>query len=71
MAKVDKITELINKYTMELRDHYNTKVRIDTEENYSLETYSPYEDGVNDAYINAKEQFVDELIELKEYYSYE
>ena len=44
---------------MELRDHYNTKVRIDTEENYSLESYSPYEDGGNDAYINAKEQFVD------------
>lgn len=65
MAKVDKITELINKYTMELRDHYNTKVRIDTEENYSLESYSPYEDGVNDAYINAKEKFIDELRELR------
>ena len=68
MSKVDKITELINKYTMELRDHYNTKVRIDTEENYSLEIYSPYEDGVNDAYINAKEQFIDELRDLIEYY---
>lgn len=63
MANVDKITELINKYTMELRDHYNTKVRIDTDENYS-----PYEDGVNDAYINAKEQFIDELRELLEDY---
>ena len=68
MAKIDKITELINKYTMELRDHYNTKLMIDTEENYSLESYSPYEDGVNDAYINAKEQFIDELRELIEYY---
>ena len=68
MGKVDKITELINKYTMELRDHYNTKVRIDTDENYPLESYSPYEDGVNDAYINAKEQFIDELRELIEYY---
>lgn len=71
MAKVDKIAELINKYTMELRDHYNTEGRIETEENYSLETYSPYEDGVNDAYINAKEQFVDELRELKDYPDYE
>lgn len=68
MEKVDKITELINKYTMELRDHYNTKVRIDTDENYSIESYSPYEDGVNDAYINAKEQFIDELRELIEDY---
>lgn len=25
----------------------------------------PYEDGVNDAYINAKEQFIDELRELR------
>lgn len=65
MANTDKITELINKYTMELRDHYNTKGRIETEENYSLESYSPYEDGVNDAYINAKEQFIDELRELR------
>ena len=39
MANTDKITELINKYTMELRDHYNTKGRIETEENYSLESY--------------------------------
>lgn len=68
MGEVDKITELINKYTMELRDHYNTKIRINTEENYSLESYSPYEDGVNDAYINAKEQFIDELRELKDFY---
>lgn len=68
MEKVDKITELINKYTIELRDHYNTKVRIDTDENYSIESYSPYEDGVNDAYINAKEQFIDELRELIEDY---
>lgn len=65
MANTDKITELINKYTMELRDHYNTKGRIETEENYSLESYSPYEDGVKDAYINAKEQFIDELRELR------
>lgn len=65
MANTDKITELINKYTMELRDHYNTKGRIETEDNYSLESYSPYEDGVNDAYINAKEQFIDELRELR------
>lgn len=65
MEKVDKIVELINKYTMELRDHYNTKIRINTEENYSLESYSPYEDGFNDAYINAKEQFIDELRELR------
>lgn len=68
MANVDKITELINKYTMELRDHYNTKVRIDTEKNYSIESYSPYEDGVNDAYINAKEKFIDELRDLIEYF---
>ena len=68
MAKVDKIAELINKYTMELRDHYNTKIRINTEENYSLESYSPYEDG---GVMMPKEQFVDELRELKEYYSYE
>lgn len=44
---------------------------IDTDENYSIESYSPYEDGVNDAYINAKEQFIDELRELMEYYGYE
>ena len=61
MGEVDKITELIHKYTVELRDHYNTEIRINTEENYSLESYSPYEDGVNDASINSKEQFVDEL----------
>lgn len=68
MAKVEKIVQLINKYTMELRGHYNTEGRIKTEENYSLESYSPYEDGGNDAYINAKEQFIDELRDLIEYY---
>ena len=71
MAKVDKIAELINKYTMELRGHYNTEGRIKTENNYSLESYSSYDEGSNDAYINAKEQFIEELIELKDYYSYE
>ena len=71
MAKVDKITELINKYTYELRQHYNTEGRITTEKNYSLESYSSYDEGSNDAYINAKEQFIEELRELREYYSYD
>lgn len=71
MSKVDKIIELINKYTMELREHYNTEGRIKTEKNYSLESYSSYDEGGNDAFISAKERFVEELRELKEYYSYE
>lgn len=66
MVKVDKIAELINKYTIELRDHYNTEGRIKTEKNYSLESYSSYDEGSNEAYINAKEQFIEELRELKD-----
>lgn len=36
-----------------------------TGRNYSLESYSSYDEGSNDAYISAKEQFIDELRELR------
>jgi hypothetical protein len=70
MAKIDKIVELINRYNKEIKEHYKISEKLEVERNSFNKKFS-YNEGNNDAYINAKEQFVEELEELKEYYSYE
>ena len=70
MAKIDKIVEIIERYKQELKEHYKQAGRIEVERESRNSKFS-YIEGNNDAYINAKEQFVEELEELKEYYSYE
>ena len=70
MAKVDKIVELINKYKQELKEHYKEAGRLESKREM-LNSILSYSEGDNDAYIEAKEQFIKELEELKEYYSYE
>lgn len=70
MAKIDKIVEIIERYKEELKEHYKQAGRIEVERESRNSKFS-YIEGNNDAYINAKEQFVEELEELKEYYSYE
>lgn len=70
MAKTDKITELINRYKQELKEHYKQAGRIEVERESGNGKFS-YIEGNNDAFIMDKEHFVEELEELKEYYSYE
>ena len=70
MAKVDKIVELINRYKQELKEHYKEAGRLESKREM-LNSILSYSEGDNDAYIEAKEQFIKELEELKEYYSYE
>ncbi len=70
MAKIDKIVEIIERYNQELKEHYKQAGRIEFERESRNSKFS-YIEGNNDAYINAKEKFVEELEELKEYYSYE
>lgn len=70
MAKVDKIIELIERYKQELKEHYREAGRIEAGREGMREKFT-YIEGNNDAYINAKENFLEELEELKEYYSYE
>ena len=70
MAKTDKIVELIERYKQELKEHYKQYGRIEAEREFGNGKFS-YIEGNNDAYINAKENFIEELEELKEYYSYE
>ena len=67
MVKVDKIVELINKYKQE---HYKQAGRIEAERE-SVNGKFSYIEGNNDAFIMDKERFVEELEELKDYYSYE
>ena len=70
MAKIDKIVELINKYKKELKKHYKESGRLEAEREGMNRKFT-YTEGNNDAYINAKENFLEELEKLKEYYSYE
>lgn len=70
MAKVDKIVQLINRYKQELKEHYKEAGRLEAAREGMREKFT-YTEGNNDAYINAKENFIEELEELKEYYSYE
>ena len=70
MAKVEKIVELINRYKQELKEHYKEAGRLESKREM-LNSILSYSEGDNDAYIEAKEQFIKELEELKEYYSYE
>ena len=70
MAKIDIITELINKYKEELRGHYKEAGKLEYQRESSYDRFT-YSEGNNDAYINAKEKFIEELEELKNYYCYE
>lgn len=70
MAKVDKIKELIDRYKKELKEHYKEAGRLEAERESTGDKFN-YSEGNNDAYINAKENFIEELEELKEYYSYD
>lgn len=66
--KIDMIINLINKYKEELKGHYKEARRLEAERESMHEKFT-YSEGNNDAYINAKEQFLEELEELKEYYN--
>lgn len=66
--KIDVIVNLINKYKEELKEHYKEAGRLEAEREGMREKFT-YSEGNNDAYINAKEQFLEELEELKEYYN--
>ena len=66
--KIDMIINLINKYKEELKGHYKEERRLEAERESMYEKFT-YSEGNNDAYINAKEQFLEELEELKEYYN--
>lgn len=70
MAKTDKITELIERYRKELKEHYKEAGRLEKEREGTNRAFS-YSEGNNDAYINAKGNFIEELEELKDCYSYE
>lgn len=70
MAKTDKIAELIKRYKQELKEHYKEAGKLEAGREGMHEKFT-YTEGNNDAYINAKEQFIEELEKLKEYYSYE
>ena len=70
MAKIDIITELINKYKEELKGHYKEAGKLEYQRESSYEKFS-YSEGNNDAFIVAKEQFLEELEKLKDYYCYE
>lgn len=70
MAKVEKIVQLINRYKQELKEHYKEAGRLEAEREGKYEKFT-YSEGNNDAYINAKEDFLEVLEELKDYYSYE
>ena len=70
MAKVDKIKELIDRYKEEIKEHYKMEGKLEAERE-GMNRKLTYTEGNNDAYINAKENFLEELEKLKEYYSYE
>nr|DAE86578.1 MAG TPA: hypothetical protein [Caudoviricetes sp.] len=70
MAKVDKIVELINRYKQELKEHYKMEGKLE-ERRDAWNGKMGFEEGLNMAYIKAKEHFIQELEELKEYYSYD
>lgn len=68
--KIDIIIDLIDRYKKELKEHYKEAGRIEAKKENTDKKFT-YSEGNNDAYINAKEQFIEELNELKEYYCYE
>lgn len=70
MEKIDIITELINKYKEELKEHYKEAGKLEYQRESSHDRFT-YSEGNNDAYINAKEKFIEELEELKNYYCYQ
>jgi len=70
MAKVEKIAQLINRYKQELKEHYKEAGKLEAGRE-NLNGSLSYSEGNNDAYINAKEDFLEVLEELKKYYSYE
>ena len=70
MAKTDKIKELIDKYKEEIKEHYKMEGKLE-ERRDAWNAKMGFEEGLNMAYLKAKEHFIQELEELKEYYSYE
>lgn len=62
------IINLINKYKKELKEHYKEAGKLEVKRE-CMDRKFTYSEGNNDAYINAKEQFIEELEELKEYYN--
>lgn len=69
MDTVKKITELINKYDREVKQHYKVSGRLELERENSNSKFS-YNEGANDNSIMVKEKFIEELEELKEYCGY-
>ena len=54
----------------ESEEYYKESGRLEAEREGMNRKFT-YTKGNNDAYINAKENFLEELEKLKEYYSYE
>ena len=62
----EKISELINKYTDELDESYDTRERLNEEADYDPDRNIGYVDGVCEVSIYLLERFIDELNKLKE-----
>ena len=69
MAKIDIITELIDKYKQELKEHYKMEGKLE-ERRGDWNAKLSFDEGLNIAYTKAKEHFIKELEELKDYYCY-
>ena len=70
MNTLNKIVELINRFEQEIKHHYRKKGRFEAEREINNADIG-YGEGVNDGVILAKEKFIEELKELKEYCNYE
>lgn len=68
--KIDVIINLINKYKEELKEHYKIEGKLE-ERRENWNSKLGFEEGLNMAYTKAKERFIEELEELKEYYNNE
>ena len=66
--KIDVIINLINKYKEELKEHYKIEGKLE-ERRENWNSKLGFEEGLNMAYTKAKERFIEELEELKEYYN--
>lgn len=67
----NRIEELINKLKEGLKENYNM-LNVFEGRRKKLGIKTPdYPEGLNDGIIQMKEYFIEELKELKDYYSYE
>lgn len=66
MRKLNKITELIDKYKEQLERLRKVSDRLEADSEIHQSRFH-YSKGL----INAKEEFIEELEKMKDYYSYE